>query len=278
MPIATWEAHHFNTTPNMPAPSGYTTKIFGDTFPGTTLDAGKWNTYLGAEGSRWDNAGLLPSPYSGPNMPGNGFHLELYHPSQVTVNNGLTLTAQTYAGTYNPPYSWIGGCVITGPSLFSLPTTSAWYVQVNAKMPDVIKGMWPAIWFLRGPSGTPDYEIDLHEGGWLGTNLNQLMHTDWGGDNSVPGFSDIVYDSGINLSAGYHVYGMEFIAGTSVKYYIDGTVFFTYSQTSHIIAVPYQIMLQLQVAAPAASGWRTTADGTTPTSSMLVAEVQAWTP
>ena len=277
MPIATWEAHHFNTTPGMTAPPGYTTKIFGDTFPGATLNAAKWNPYLGAEALRWDNAGMLPAPYSGPNMPGSGFHLELYHPSQVTVSNGLTLTAQTYAGTYAPPYSWISGCVITGPSLFNLPTTSQWYVQAYAKMPDVAKGMWPAIWYLRGPAGT-DYEIDQYEGGWLGTNVNHNMHSDWGGSNAEPGYDDIVYDSGTDLSAGYHTYGMEFIAGTSVKYYLDGTLYWTYSQTAHIIALPYQIMLQLQVAAPAASGWRTTADGTTPTSVMQVAEVQAWTP
>jgi len=50
----------------------------GTEFTGPSLDTSKWVTYLGAEGARWNDNGYLPSPYSGPNMPGDGFHLEMY--------------------------------------------------------------------------------------------------------------------------------------------------------------------------------------------------------
>jgi hypothetical protein len=39
---------------------------------------------------------------------------------------------------------------------------------------------------------------------------------------------------------------------------------------------PYEIMLELQVAAQQASGWHTVTTGTTPSATMDVAEVQAY--
>ena len=79
----------------MPAPAGYTTQqmIFDDQFSGTSLDTAKWNTYLGAQGIVWNDRGRLPSPYSGPNTVTNQADT-MFGPSQVSVNDGLTLTAQ----------------------------------------------------------------------------------------------------------------------------------------------------------------------------------------
>lgn len=264
------------TGSSMPPPPGFSTKIFEDQFTGTSLDTSKWVTYLGAEGTRWNDNGFLPSPYSGPNMPGNGFHLEMYGPSQVTVNNGVTLTAQKNTGQYSSTYPWISG-IITTEGKFSLPTTSAWYVQVKAKMPDVSQGMWPALWFLRGPSGSPDNEFDAYEGGWLGTHVNQIMHTDFFADQ---GQVQNAYDTGTDLTTAYHIYGVKFVPNTSITVYLDGKQVWQVlaSQGYTIAAEPYQIMLQLQVAASAASGWHTTANSSTATSSMQIAEVQAYTP
>ena len=78
---------------------------FDDQFSGTSLDTTKWNTYLGAQGIVWNNRGHLPLPYSGPNnAPFTNEAASMFGPSQVSVNNGLTLTASAtrtaYAGTY----------------------------------------------------------------------------------------------------------------------------------------------------------------------------------
>ena len=135
----------------MPAPAGYTAQqlIFDDQFSGTGLDTTKWNTYLGAQGIVWNNFGTLPEPYSGPNVPGAGTDLEMYAPSQVRVDNGLTLTAQRNTNQYSGTYPWLSG-VVTTEGKFSLPTTG-WYVQARIKDPDMTQGLWPNMWFL--PSG-----------------------------------------------------------------------------------------------------------------------------
>ena len=134
-------------------PSGYANGqlIFDDQFSGTSLDTTKWNTYLGAAGITWNDHGVLPSPFSGPNdlaHGGTGYNAEMYGPSQVSVDNGLTLTAVHNTNQYAGTYPWLSG-VVTTEGKFSLPTTG-WYVQVKAEMPNQTQGMWPAIWFLPG--------------------------------------------------------------------------------------------------------------------------------
>ena len=258
----------------MSAPAGYTNQqlIFDDQFSGTNLDTTKWNTYLGAEGGVWNNRGSLPSPYSGNNMPGSN-DMSMYAPSQVSVNNGLTLTAQRNTNQYSGTYPWLSG-VITTEGKFSLPT-GGWYVQVKAKMPDQSQGMWPAIWFLCGPSCPNDNELDGYEGGWLMSNPNQIMHSDYFADQ---GQQQNAYNVGADVTAGYHVYGFQFIPGQSITAFFDGRQVWQVQASSGITITgePYEIILELQVAAQQTSGWHTVTTGSTPTSSMSVAEVQAY--
>ena len=120
----------------------------------------------------------------------------MFGPSQVGVDNGLTLTATPNTNQYAGTYPWLSGAVTT-EGKFSLPTTG-WYVQVEAKMPDQSQGMWPAIWFYRTrTASSPVPEIDLFEGGFLGPAYssigtfsnqtgaqNDLIHSDYGGGSS----------------------------------------------------------------------------------------------
>ncbi len=258
----------------MPAPLGYTNQqlIFDDQFRGTSLDPTKWSPLLGADGITWNNFGSLPSPYSGPNTP-VGEEVAMFGPSQVRVDNGLTLTAQRNTNQWAGSYPWISG-VVTTEGKFSLPT-SGWYVQVKAKMPDTSQGMWPAIWFLRGPSGSPDNELDLQEGGqedFLDPNLE--MHSDYFSDQ---GEQQQAVDTGVDLSSGYHIYGVEFIPGRSITGFFDGRQVWQIlaSSGTTITGEPYEIILQLEVASQPASG-HTMTSGATPSASMEVAEVQAY--
>jgi glycosyl hydrolase family 12/putative Ig domain-containing protein len=260
----------------MPAPAGYATKIFEDQFTGTELNTANWVTYLGAAGAVWNNEGTLPLPYSGPNTPGNN-NIAMFGPSQVTVDNGCTLTAEVNANAYAGTYPWISG-IITTEGLFSLPTNTSWYVQVKAKMPDTSTGMWPAIWFLPGIAGTASNELDGYEGGFTGVagNINEVMHSDY---FASQGQQQEAYSTGTDLSAGYNVYGIEFVPGTSITVFLNGTQVWQVLASSGvtITAEPYQIMLELQVMS-AAGGFHTPSSGSTPASSMEIAEVQAWTP
>ena len=53
---------------SLAAPAGYTKQqlIFDDQFSGTELDASKWNSYVGAQGERWDDHGSLLFPTRDP--------------------------------------------------------------------------------------------------------------------------------------------------------------------------------------------------------------------
>jgi glycosyl hydrolase family 16 len=261
------------TASGLAPPAGYTHAqlIFDDTFSGTTLDATKWNTYIGDEGQRWNNKGSLPGPYSGPNTPITD-ESAMFGPSQVHVHNGLTLSATHNTNPYAALYPWISG-VVTTEGKFALPTTS-WYVQVKAKMPDQTQGMWPAIWFLPGVSGTPVNEFDGYEGGWLGSDPNQIMHSDY---FAPEGQQQRAYDVGADVTAGYHVYGFQFVAGQSITAYFDGRQVWQVDASNGvtIASEPYEIILELQVATGQTLG-HTSTSSSTPPASMQIAEVQAY--
>ena len=257
---------------------GYTNQqlIFDDNFSGARLDPTKWTTYLGTKGIVWDDEGKIPLPYSAPNSPGAN-EVAMFGPSQVSVDNGLTLTAQRNTNQYAGTYPWISGVVTTEGKL-SLPSTG-WYVQVKAKMPDTTGGMWPAIWFMSDTANSRVPEIDLFEGGWLGANPNEIMHADYGGGASeYADYRDIIYNTGSDLSAGYHVYGIQYIPNVSVKYFIDGKLMFQQLESNKggVVAGTYEMLLQLQVAAPSTSQWHTVPTDTTPSASMDIADVQVY--
>jgi beta-glucanase (GH16 family) len=257
----------------MNPPAGYSSSqlIFDDQFAGTRLDSSKWNTYIGAEGQRWNNNGRLPYPYSGPNTPITD-EAAMFGPSQVSVNKGLTLTATRNTNQYASLYPWISG-VVTTQGKFALPFTG-WYVQVKAQMPDQTQGMWPAIWFLPGVSGTPINEFDGYEGGWVGADPNRIMHSDY---FSNQGQRQEAYDVGADVTAGYHVYGFQFLPNKSVTAYFDGRQVWQVSTSEGVTITPepYEIIIQLQVATSAVSS-HTAPNATTPSASMHVAEIQAY--
>ena len=258
-------------------PAGYSQKqlIFDDRFTGTSLDGSNWNAYLGASGTRWDDHGFLPYPYSGPNTPITN-EAAMFGPSQVRVNNGLTLTATRNSTQFANTFPWLSG-VVTTEGKFTLPT-GGWYVQVRAKMPNQALGMWPAIWFLPPTGGTPYNELDGYEGGFLGffgnPNPNDVMHSDY---FSSEGQQQNAYSVRVDVTARYHVYGFRFVPGRSVTAYFDGRRVWQVTASSGITITPepYEIMLELQVAT-AQIAHHSVATSATPSASMKVAEVQAY--
>jgi hypothetical protein len=265
----------------MPTPVGYTSSqlILDERFTGTSLDTNNWVTYLGSSGAVWNDDGDLPLPYSGPTSMANGgtgFNEAMYGPSQVRVDNGLTLTAQPNTNQWSNTYPWISG-IVTTEGKFTLPTTG-WYVQVRAKMPDTSEGMWPAIWFLPPVGGTPFNEVDGFEGGMTGGSApqNQEGSANYHADQGQQG--SLWSANGPDMSAGYHTYGVRFIPGQSITAYFDGRPVWQVLASSGvtITAEPYQIMLELAVGSQNTSGWHTATNASTPTASMEVAEVQAY--
>ncbi len=265
----------------MAPPPGYTAsqRIFDDSFSGTALDSSRWGTALGCCGTTWNDAGELPLPYSGPTSPRNGgpgYNESMYAPSQVSVDNGLTLTAQANTNQWSSEFPWISG-IVTTEGKFTLPT-SGWYVQAKIKMPDTSQGMWPALWFLPPVGGTPFNEIDGFEGGMNGGSgpANQQGSSNYFADQGQQG--TLWTTNGPDMSSGYHVYGVEWLPGQSITAFFDGWPVWRVaaSPSVTVTAQPYQIMVELEVASQKAAGWHTAAGAGTPSSSMQVAEVQAY--
>ena len=80
------------------------------------------------------------------------------------------------------------------------------------------------------------------------------------------------------LAAGFNVYGIQWIPGVSITIYLNGTQEWqvTEAEAGTIPAEPYEILLDLAVAAGVTRYWHTYVTAATPTSSMQVAEVQAY--
>ena len=191
--------------------------IFDDQFSGTSLDTTKWNTYLGAQGIVWNNRGHLPSPYSGPNNAPFTNEAAMFGPSQVSVNDGLTLTAQRNTNAYAGTYPWISGAITT-EGKFSLPTTG-WYVQAKIKVPDMTQGMWPSMWFLPAVRG-PFNEIDFVQGGLTegGGPVNQSpLGTAYFPTGRSSPVGETFPDLGFDATAGYHIYGVQWTPGVGVE-------------------------------------------------------------
>ena len=145
-------------------------------------------------------------------------------------------------------------------------------------------GGLPQIWFLPGPAGhgisDPNRgEIDLFEGGYLpqplglpaNTPENQVMTSHY--DAPTDGWSGNGYVTGVDMNAGYHVYGMEYEPGKTIKTYFDGHLVSTF--TKDINTDPYEVIIDNSEAASKLSSWHTIGSEPYPTV-MSVAEVQAY--
>ena len=258
----------------MAPPAGYSAGqlIFDDQFTGTSLDSAHWNTFMGGQGAQIWNSGALPA---GDSAAGTQVHQTYFSPSQVTVNNGLTLTMVPDTKYSSLGYGYRSG-VVTSRDKFVLRSG---YVQIKAKMSDSSQGGWPAIWFIDPSGGGGSQEIDLQEAGFTpasaglsnATPANRVFvstyHTPSGSQ------SDFGYATPAPMNAGFNTYGMEYVPGRSIKTYFDGRL--VGSWTHSISTTPYEIVIWNAQANADTSGFHTTG-GSPNLSPMTVAEVQAY--
>ncbi len=248
---------------------------------GSSLDHADWNTFItsnGAGGEPWNGNGKGGSTAA--NYPDYDAEYDL--PGQVTQRDGtivLRATKTPTPGVLNgrPTVFPFASGVVSTYGKFEF---AGGYVQIRAKMPRAA-GMWPTLWLLPGPGGTDgdDYEVDMFEGGaddgGRGSTWRDMfawhLHTpsgSFGGDTN----------SGANLTARFHTYGLDWIPGVSLTWYLDGEVIgeVTSAQAS-IPTEPMELIISLQVANSAASYWHTAYSASAPVNSeMLVASVKVY--
>jgi beta-glucanase (GH16 family) len=246
---------------SLPPPAGYTISqlIFEDTFTGSSLDSTKWIPAVADQNGIWRQS--VPSPYSAVNA--GGFSAEYYDPAQISTGpSGLKIVAtrsNRFAG-----YTWKSGIICTHGK-FTFP---GGYAQIRMKQPDVSTGGWPGFWHLEGGG-----EIDTQEGGFLNGSVpvNRVLASALIAATTNQQF----FDAGVDLSADYHVWGMEYMPGVSIKFYFDGVL--KRIVTTNVPTGAMTLLISLSIANSSASDWRTAYDSSTPATLELdVTDVQVY--
>jgi beta-glucanase (GH16 family) len=251
-------------------PAGYTSSdlVFQDDFSGTTLD-NTWHPYVtsnAANGAPWNSNG------AGGSGVGNQYDAEYDMPSQVSVNNGtLDITA-----AQKPVAGDVRGSAVTFPvtsgavSSYGNFEFTGGYLQISMKAPSG-DGAWPGLWLLpgKGAGGSGDnFEIDMQEGGYTGSGpANQAfaahLHTSSGT------FAKQV-DSGIDLTAGFNTYGIDWVPGKSITWYLNGKQMAQVTSAQMPIPTePMELIMDSQVANSNAAGWHTALDSSSPASTQM---------
>lgn len=253
------------------APAGYSSSdlIFQEDFSGTTLDS-YWHTYLtskAANGWAWNDNG------SGGSGMGNQYDAEYFMPSQVAVSNGqldLTAIRQPVNGIINggTPYTFpVTSGVVSSYGNFEF---NGGYLQISMKAPSG-DGAWPGLWLLPGKgaaTSSDNFELDIQEGGMTGSgpanqNFSWHLHTPSG---TVGG----VVDTGVDLTAAFHTYAIDWQPGKSITWYLDGKqIAQVTSAQVPIPNEPMELMMNPGVANSNTSGWHTTLDSSTPSSMQM---------
>jgi beta-glucanase (GH16 family) len=252
------------------APAGFASSdlVFQENFAGTAPDS-YWHSYItsnAANGWAWNSYG------SGGSGPGGPYDADYDMPSQVSVTNGqlnLTAVQQTVSGM-NQGVAQTFPITSGAVSSYGNFEFNGGYLQISMKAPSG-DGAWPSLWLMPGKgAGTSgdNFEIDMQEGGYTGSGpANQAfsyhLHTPSGT------FGGVV-DSGIDLTAGFHTYGINWVPGQSITWYLDGKQMAQVTSAQVPIPnEPMQLIMSNQVANSNAAGWHTALDSSTPSSMQM---------
>lgn len=191
----------------MPPPPGYTAAdlVFADSFCGSGLDATKWTSYIDG----FNDNGQLALPLSGPN--GNEDELEYWSPSQVSVQDGLTITATPDATKMQLGYTVKSGVItsVNSKQFTHGGPSGRTFVQVRARTP-ARDGMWAQV-SLAAPFGKT---VAVFGTGFLATEGMPAENFNTG----VMGANDATFYTGADLSTGPSDFGMELVWGQSVTW------------------------------------------------------------
>lgn len=189
--------------------------VFEDEFNGSTVDASKWSFDIGdgcPELCGWGNA-----------------EEQYYRSENASIQNGrLIITTQNQN---------FGGKPYTSAKL----TTSGKYnmrygrVEASIKLPSA-GGIWPAFWLLPENGNWPyTGEIDIMEAAHSNpTEVGGTVHYNNGGHQ----FNGRAYEAGLDLSAGFHEYAIEW-EPTEIRWYVDDQLYHTVTPQNTVDPWPF---------------------------------------
>jgi len=230
--------------------------LFADEFEGSSLNEKKWyRCYADTD----EKVGCSNNP---------GLELEWYQPGNVIVSDGfLHLLAREQE--VKPKFRYTSGLISTGgrlnPPLFAFKYG---YMEMRAKLPPG-KGMWPAFWALPS-DGTWPPEIDVVEGQGE-TPSTDYLSFHWRDERKEDNEDETKYDTGTDLSAEFHTYGVDWESNI-ITWYFDRHPVKTFSKTALIPHKPMYVIVNLAVG-----GWISFPDRNTLfPAEMLVDYVRVW--
>jgi beta-glucanase (GH16 family) len=239
--------------PNNPTASGLVL-TFDDVFDGVS-----WSSNGPADGTLWTDQGINPGPPNG---------IAAISPNNLSVSNGvLDITASEGANG-----TWTSGMLTTVNSALQGFTQKFGYFEADIQIPKG-DGAWPAWWLYSANhfiNGAPPSEIDIMENaGSNTTNFGTTIHDGLGNQNP-----NVVQNAGVDLSAGFHRYGMLWDPNSSsVTWYLDGNAVATSAKFSDTDMQKMLMTLDLEVGNFGGGG----PDASTPsTMNMLVDYVRVY--
>ncbi|PKV50180.1 glycosyl hydrolase family 16 [Aquimarina sp. MAR_2010_214] len=190
--------------------------IFNDEFSSSSVDLNKWKFDIG-DGC---NVGIC----------GWGNAEEQYFRSEnTTIQNGK-LVITTKLENY-------GGKQYTSSKLITSGKFSSKYGRYEAsiKLPSA-GGIWPAFWLLPENGNWPSTgEIDIMEAQHKNpTNIGGTVHYNNGGHQ----YNGREYHAGLDLSAGFHEYAVEWEPEV-IRWYVDDTLYHTVTKANTVDPWPF---------------------------------------
>lgn len=268
---------------SLTVPPGYSASDlkFNFSASGSATNPVDWDSFItsgGAQGQAWNSNGKGgSSPANYPN-----YDAEYDLPSQVSESNGVI----DIRATKTPTEGMLGDTPTRYPFASGVLCSygkfefSGGYVQIEAKMPSGA-GLWPGLWMLPGTGATSadNYEIDIFEGGAKAGGPGSSSADMYSWHLHTPhGTFGTYTNSHVDLTATFNTYGLRWIPGQSITWYLNGHVIGEVTSAQATIPdEPMELIMNLQVANANAASWHTVYDSTTPTTSdMLISAVQVY--
>lgn len=183
---------------------------------------------------------------------------DYYRPDHVYLDGAGNIVLKSS----NTPYGgkdYTSGCFQNNVRNFFPTSGNTLTFETRAQVcAEIDRGMWPAPW-LSGTGYQQSFKTNQNEtNGWDNNLYAEIDYAEWYQTGSTSFLvntwassspqSDTV-NTGVNLSAAQHIYRVDYKPNSSCKYYFDGTLKFTHTNSKPIGAMFHMWFQQIPSSA-----------------------------